>query len=204
MRVYSNLSWDQYLTPGIRAFNYNDESPRPERVCHVFGAVAGDRTRVIRVIGGNTHHYTHPDSRHYGRTPSCRYQLQHQMFQQKKRSRRLSRQRNDKALGWREKAHPKGTLRLHVGGPADSLHCIVSPNQCRKKKWSSRSVMTQCRRRTLIRSRMKHCQLRKVEGGEDLPKNDVYDALWAMLDAESGNEAEEIPGEWDHGSVLQN
>ncbi|MED6171005.1 hypothetical protein PIB30_036658 [Stylosanthes scabra] len=41
-------------------------------------------------------------------------------------------------------------------------------------------------------------------GGEDLPKNDVYDALWAMLDAESGNEAEEIPGEWDLDSVLQN
>ncbi|MED6219640.1 hypothetical protein PIB30_037613 [Stylosanthes scabra] len=41
-------------------------------------------------------------------------------------------------------------------------------------------------------------------GGEDLPKNDVYDALWAMLDAELGNEAEEIPGEWDLDSVLQN
>ncbi|MED6207093.1 hypothetical protein PIB30_032674 [Stylosanthes scabra] len=41
-------------------------------------------------------------------------------------------------------------------------------------------------------------------GGEDLPKNDVYDALWAMLDAESGNEAEEIPGVWDLDSVLQN
>ncbi|MED6183737.1 hypothetical protein PIB30_040457 [Stylosanthes scabra] len=37
---------------------------------------------------------------------------------------------------------------------------------------------------------------------EDLPKNDVYDALWAMLDAES--EAEEIPGEWDLDSILQN
>ncbi|MED6224440.1 hypothetical protein PIB30_084025 [Stylosanthes scabra] len=41
-------------------------------------------------------------------------------------------------------------------------------------------------------------------GGEDLPKNDVYDAFWAMLDAESGNEAEEIPGEWDLDSVFQN
>ncbi|MED6169033.1 hypothetical protein PIB30_017398 [Stylosanthes scabra] len=41
-------------------------------------------------------------------------------------------------------------------------------------------------------------------GGEDLPKNDVYDALWAMLDAESENEAEEIPGEWDLDGVLQN
>ncbi|MED6170272.1 hypothetical protein PIB30_029273 [Stylosanthes scabra] len=43
-----------------------------------------------------------------------------------------------------------------------------------------------------------------AEGGgrEDLPKNDVYDALWAMLDAES--EAEEILGEWDLDSVLQN
>ncbi|MED6188608.1 hypothetical protein PIB30_087510 [Stylosanthes scabra] len=43
-----------------------------------------------------------------------------------------------------------------------------------------------------------------AEGGkrEDLPNNDVYDALWAMLDAES--EAEEIPGEWELDSVPQN
>ncbi|MED6223535.1 hypothetical protein PIB30_074819 [Stylosanthes scabra] len=43
-----------------------------------------------------------------------------------------------------------------------------------------------------------------AEGGpeEILPKNDVYDALWAMLDAESENEAEEIPGQWDLDSVL--
>ncbi|MED6133830.1 hypothetical protein PIB30_031841 [Stylosanthes scabra] len=44
----------------------------------------------------------------------------------------------------------------------------------------------------------------EVGGGVDLPKNDVYDALWAMLDAESENEAEEIPGEWDLDSVLLN
>ncbi|MED6195927.1 hypothetical protein PIB30_042399 [Stylosanthes scabra] len=42
----------------------------------------------------------------------------------------------------------------------------------------------------------------EVGGGVDLPKNDVYDALWAMLDAES--ETEEIPGEWDMDIVLQN
>ncbi|MED6200167.1 hypothetical protein PIB30_082508 [Stylosanthes scabra] len=29
----------------------------------------------------------------------------------------------------------------------------------------------------------------EVGGGVDLPKNDVYDALWAMLDVESDNEA---------------
>ncbi|MED6210215.1 hypothetical protein PIB30_062084 [Stylosanthes scabra] len=45
-----------------------------------------------------------------------------------------------------------------------------------------------------------------AEGGaeEILPKNDVYDALWAMLDAESENEAEEIPSQWDLNSVLNN
>ncbi|MED6209555.1 hypothetical protein PIB30_055782 [Stylosanthes scabra] len=45
-----------------------------------------------------------------------------------------------------------------------------------------------------------------VEGGADeiLPKNDVYDALWAMLDVESENEAEEIPGQWDLDSFLNN
>ncbi|MED6152372.1 hypothetical protein PIB30_091418 [Stylosanthes scabra] len=43
------------------------------------------------------------------------------------------------------------------------------------------------------------------EGAEEtLPKNDVYDALWAMLDAESENEAEEIPGQWHLDSVLNN
>ncbi|MED6146157.1 hypothetical protein PIB30_031971 [Stylosanthes scabra] len=41
-------------------------------------------------------------------------------------------------------------------------------------------------------------------GGVDLPKNDVYDTLWAMLDAESENEAEEIPEEWDLDSILLN
>ncbi|MED6164832.1 hypothetical protein PIB30_093921 [Stylosanthes scabra] len=42
------------------------------------------------------------------------------------------------------------------------------------------------------------------EAEEILPKNDVYDALWAMLDAKSENEAEEIPGQWDLDSVLNN
>ncbi|MED6110717.1 hypothetical protein PIB30_045426 [Stylosanthes scabra] len=38
----------------------------------------------------------------------------------------------------------------------------------------------------------------------DLPKNDVYDALWAMLDAESENEAAEMPREWNLNSTLLN
>ncbi|MED6223406.1 hypothetical protein PIB30_073670 [Stylosanthes scabra] len=43
------------------------------------------------------------------------------------------------------------------------------------------------------------------EGAEEmLPKNDVYNALWAMLDAESENEAEEIPGQWDLDNILSN
>ncbi|MED6139655.1 hypothetical protein PIB30_085864 [Stylosanthes scabra] len=37
---------------------------------------------------------------------------------------------------------------------------------------------------------------------ETLLKNDVYAALWAMLDAESENEAE-IPGQWDLDGVLK-
>ncbi|MED6140236.1 hypothetical protein PIB30_091248 [Stylosanthes scabra] len=43
-----------------------------------------------------------------------------------------------------------------------------------------------------------------AEGGaeEILPKNEVYNALWAMLDAQSENE--EIPGQWDLDSVLNN
>ncbi|MED6223306.1 hypothetical protein PIB30_072689 [Stylosanthes scabra] len=43
------------------------------------------------------------------------------------------------------------------------------------------------------------------DGAKDtLPKNDVYATLWAMLDAESENEAEEIPGQWDLDGVLNN
>ncbi|MED6210068.1 hypothetical protein PIB30_060541 [Stylosanthes scabra] len=44
----------------------------------------------------------------------------------------------------------------------------------------------------------------EVGGGVDLPKNDVYDALWAILDAESDNEAAKVPGEWDLDSTLLN
>ncbi|MED6194544.1 hypothetical protein PIB30_029571 [Stylosanthes scabra] len=44
----------------------------------------------------------------------------------------------------------------------------------------------------------------EVGGRVDLPKNDVYDALWAMLDAESDNEAAEMPKEWDLDSTLLN
>ncbi|MED6177594.1 hypothetical protein PIB30_099671 [Stylosanthes scabra] len=39
---------------------------------------------------------------------------------------------------------------------------------------------------------------------EILPQNDVYAALWAMLDAELENEAEGIPGQWDLDGVLDN
>ncbi|MED6184243.1 hypothetical protein PIB30_045561 [Stylosanthes scabra] len=39
---------------------------------------------------------------------------------------------------------------------------------------------------------------------ETLPKNDVYAALWVILDAESENEVEEIPGQWDLDGVLNN
>ncbi|MED6181325.1 hypothetical protein PIB30_018263 [Stylosanthes scabra] len=44
----------------------------------------------------------------------------------------------------------------------------------------------------------------EVGGGVDLPKNDVYNALWAMLEAESDNEAAEMPGEWDLDNTLLN
>ncbi|MED6156271.1 hypothetical protein PIB30_013077 [Stylosanthes scabra] len=44
----------------------------------------------------------------------------------------------------------------------------------------------------------------EVGGRVDLPKNDVYDALWAMLDAELDNEAAEMPREWDLDSTLLN
>ncbi|MED6128456.1 hypothetical protein PIB30_098091 [Stylosanthes scabra] len=39
---------------------------------------------------------------------------------------------------------------------------------------------------------------------ETLPKNNVYAALWAMLDAESESEAEEIPSQCDLDGVFNN
>ncbi|MED6120694.1 hypothetical protein PIB30_023309 [Stylosanthes scabra] len=44
----------------------------------------------------------------------------------------------------------------------------------------------------------------EVGGRVDLPRNDVYDALWAMLDVESHNEAAEMPREWDLDNTLLN
>ncbi|MED6194054.1 hypothetical protein PIB30_024972 [Stylosanthes scabra] len=44
----------------------------------------------------------------------------------------------------------------------------------------------------------------EVGGRVDLPKNDVYDAFWAMLDTESDNEAAKMPKEWDLDSTLLN
>ncbi|MED6120536.1 hypothetical protein PIB30_021700 [Stylosanthes scabra] len=44
----------------------------------------------------------------------------------------------------------------------------------------------------------------EVGGRVDLPKNDVYDVIWAMLDAESDNEVAEMPREWDLASTLLN
>ncbi|MED6164143.1 hypothetical protein PIB30_086856 [Stylosanthes scabra] len=39
---------------------------------------------------------------------------------------------------------------------------------------------------------------------ETLPKNDIYAAFWAMLDAESENEAKKIPSQWDLDGILNN
>ncbi|MED6148561.1 hypothetical protein PIB30_054265 [Stylosanthes scabra] len=51
----------------------------------------------------------------------------------------------------------------------------------------------------------KEAVLAAEDGAEEtLPNNDVYAALWAMLDAELDNEAEEIPSQWDLDSILNN
>ncbi|MED6199150.1 hypothetical protein PIB30_073243 [Stylosanthes scabra] len=72
---------------------------------------------------------------------------------------------------------------------------------------SRKGTKLPCRRSQRIAA-LHHAEgaLPAVEGGakEILPKNDVDDALWAMPDAESENEAEEIPGQWDLDSVLNN
>ncbi|MED6128980.1 hypothetical protein PIB30_103288 [Stylosanthes scabra] len=51
----------------------------------------------------------------------------------------------------------------------------------------------------------KEALLAAEDGAEEtLPKNDVYVALWAMLETDSENEAEEIPGQWNLDDVLNN
>ncbi|MED6225585.1 hypothetical protein PIB30_094980 [Stylosanthes scabra] len=88
--------------------------------------------------------------------------------------------------------------RHRAGDPGGSLHCTVSPNQCRKKSNDSmQQEYTNLDQDEALPSA-------ENGGGVDLPKNDVYDALWAMLDAESQNEDEEVLGQWDLDSVLQN
>ncbi|MED6147002.1 hypothetical protein PIB30_039960 [Stylosanthes scabra] len=67
---------------------------------------------------------------------------------------------------------------------------------------SRRDTRTPCRRSRRLAALYK--PVAEVGGGVDLPKNDVYDALWAMQDAESDNEAAEMPGEWDLDSTLLN
>ncbi|MED6139920.1 hypothetical protein PIB30_088420 [Stylosanthes scabra] len=48
-------------------------------------------------------------------------------------------------------------------------------------------------------------RLLQEDGAEEtFPKNDVYAALWVMLDAELENEAEEILGQWDLDGILNN
>ncbi|MED6124103.1 hypothetical protein PIB30_055956 [Stylosanthes scabra] len=51
----------------------------------------------------------------------------------------------------------------------------------------------------------KEALLLAEDGAEEtLPKNNVYAILWAILDAELENEAEEIPGQWDLDGILNN
>ncbi|MED6139809.1 hypothetical protein PIB30_087485 [Stylosanthes scabra] len=67
---------------------------------------------------------------------------------------------------------------------------------------SRRDIRTPCRQSRRLAALYK--PVAEVGGKVDLPKNDVYDALWAMLDAESDNEAAEMPREWDLYSTLLN
>ncbi|MED6155809.1 hypothetical protein PIB30_008711 [Stylosanthes scabra] len=62
------------------------------------------------------------------------------------------------------------------------------------------------RRDDLRHPRKQQQQPYQFEGGveQNLPKKDVYAALWAMLDVESENKAEDIPGQWDLDNVLHN
>ncbi|MED6225662.1 hypothetical protein PIB30_095767 [Stylosanthes scabra] len=92
---------------------------------------------------------------------------------------------------------PEGTLEFHAGDPVDSPHCTVSEEKV-VIEISDDSVQKE----DTNLEQNEALPIAEGGGGEDLLKNDVYDALWAMLDADF--EAEEISGEWDLDNVLQN
>ncbi|MED6139892.1 hypothetical protein PIB30_088206 [Stylosanthes scabra] len=86
---------------------------------------------------------------------------------------------------------PKKRPTYGMAGEGTSRVCTKPP--CKR----SQRIVVLCRRKEAL--------LATEDGAEEiLPKNDVYAALWAMLDAKSKNEAEEIPGQWDLDGVLNN
>ncbi|MED6145173.1 hypothetical protein PIB30_022483 [Stylosanthes scabra] len=102
---------------------------------------------------------------------------------------------------------PKKRQNFRMAGESSSRKDTRTPlslNQCRKKKVvieiSDDSVQEED---TNLEQNEAEPEA-EVGGGVNLPKNDVYDALWAMLDAESDNEAAEVPREWDLDSTLLN
>ncbi|MED6125924.1 hypothetical protein PIB30_073261 [Stylosanthes scabra] len=91
---------------------------------------------------------------------------------------------------------PKKCITYQMAGEGTSRVGTKSP--CRRSSESQRCIVPRTKRAEEA--------LPAAEDGveETLPKNDVYAALWAMLDAESENEAEGIPGKWDLDSILNN
>ncbi|MED6211022.1 hypothetical protein PIB30_069686 [Stylosanthes scabra] len=104
---------------------------------------------------------------------------------------------------------PKKRLTYRMAGKGSSREGTKLP--CRRSQWIAalhlaKSKASEEHEVIALSSDSEHEKDENLEVDAEgaLPANDVYDALWAMLDAESENEAEETPGQWDLNRVLNN
>ncbi|MED6208965.1 hypothetical protein PIB30_050037 [Stylosanthes scabra] len=108
------------------------------------------------------------------------------------------------ALRSRGKAPPGKARNFHAEDPSESLH------QAKSQASEEHEVITlssdsEHEKDGNLEVEAEGALPAAEEGAEEtLPKNNFYDALWAMLDVESENETEEIPGQRDLDSILNN
>ncbi|MED6209395.1 hypothetical protein PIB30_054294, partial [Stylosanthes scabra] len=99
---------------------------------------------------------------------------------------------------------PKKQQNFRMAGESSSRRDTRTPSRRSRRLAALYSVTKPVQKEDTDMEQTEVVPVVEVGGGVDLPKNDVYDALWAILDAGSDNEAEEMPGEWDLDSTLLN
>ncbi|MED6224160.1 hypothetical protein PIB30_081160 [Stylosanthes scabra] len=104
----------------------------------------------------------------------------------------------------------EGTSRVGTKAPCRRSQRIATLHHAKNQASEEHEVITlssdsEHEKDKNLKAGAEEALLAAEDGAEEtFPKNDVYAALWAMLDVESENEAEEIPGQWDLDSVLNN